>query len=59
MIRKSRGVIFGTRGKTQGQQFLNAGNAYRQAGNMPTQFGRTASGHKPIFGGRTTSMRRR
>jgi len=59
MIRKNRGVIFGTQGKTRGQQFMTAGNPNHAAGNMPTQFGRTASGHKPIFGARGSRLRRR
>lgn len=58
MIRKNRGVIFGTQGKSRGQQSFQV-NPLRSQANMPTQFGRSASGHKPVFGGRGTGMRRR
>jgi len=59
MIKRDRGLIFGTRGKSRGQQTMRAGiNPYRAMSNAPTQFGRSTQ-TKPIFGGRSRSMRRR
>ena len=63
MIKKNRGVIFGTRGKTPGMQTMKVGgksiNPYRAMSMMPSQFGRTTTGGYPIFGGRGRSLRRR
>lgn len=60
-IRKNRGMIFGTTqtGNTMGQQTMRAVNPYRAMSNMPSQFGRSTSTVKPIFGGRGTGLRRR
>jgi hypothetical protein len=59
-IRKNRGVIFGTQGgMTQGQQMMRTQNPNHVQGNTATQFGRSTSTVKPVFGGRTLGMRRR
>ena len=61
MIRRSRGVIFGTQGASRGQQSARIGtptsNSYTAQANASTQFGRT-QGRRPIFGRRTTRARR-
>lgn len=61
MIRRSRGVIFGTRGPSRGQATARASaptrNNYTAQANASTQFGRT-QGLRPIFGSRTTRARR-
>lgn len=61
MIRKNRGVIFGTQGMTRGKQTLNANSMLRRQAqaDAPTQFGRSTATHKPVFGGRARSVRRR
>jgi hypothetical protein len=59
MIRKNRGLIFGTQGQTQGQQTMRAANPNHVQGNLPSQFGASTSAHKPIFGARQLGMRRR
>lgn len=63
MIRKNRGIIFGTSGASRGQQGMRinqtAINPYRAMSNAPTQFGRSTSTHKPIFGQRGPVIRRR
>jgi hypothetical protein len=59
MIRKNRGLIFGTRGKSRGQQTMRVGqNPYRMMSNMPTQFGRSTN-VSPVFGNRQRALRRR
>lgn len=59
MIKKNRGVIFGTQGPSMGQKVIRAANPFRAMSNMPTQFGRSAQTKQPKFGKRTRTIRRR
>ncbi len=59
MIKRDRGIIFGNRGKSRGQQKIIAGvNPLRAMSNAPTQFGRSTQ-TRPVFGGRARPIRRR